>query len=139
MPQPWKDSLAAAVAGGKIPNYPQSIILQGNAPKYPDGVDPNSKTSVCSATYGCRIDSDLWDAPDGMFGVSFDDGPDPVSSTPLLLIFVGGLCHFFHTAILSQAVPVLGADQAEGHPLHDRCEHRRRRPRIQVRIRDPQG
>ncbi len=29
--------------------------------------------------YKCRIAGDVWDAPQGVIGISFDDGPLPVS------------------------------------------------------------
>ncbi|KAI0719530.1 hypothetical protein C8T65DRAFT_568947 [Cerioporus squamosus] len=77
LPQAWTDALNAAVKAGKIPNIPVSTSTGGN-PTYPQGFDPNGPT-VCSATYKCRNKEDLWDAPDGVFGSSFDDGPLPTS------------------------------------------------------------
>ncbi|KAI0352932.1 glycoside hydrolase/deacetylase [Trametes cingulata] len=72
LPKAWTDAYNAAVAAGKIPDIPPST-LNGN-PVYPQGFDPNGQV-VCSATYKCRNNEDLWDAPDGVFGASFDDGP----------------------------------------------------------------
>lgn len=46
-------------------------------PTYPNGLDPNG-AQVCSATYKCRNPGDVWDAPDGYFGINFDDGPTEV-------------------------------------------------------------
>ncbi|KAG8994648.1 hypothetical protein FRB90_000372, partial [Tulasnella sp. 427] len=69
MPQEWINALASAVAAGLIPN-----ITLSNEGNYPSGIDPMS-TEVCSSTDQCRGDGDIWDAPDGMLGVSFDDGP----------------------------------------------------------------
>lgn len=44
---------------------------------YP-GADPNSN-EICSTTYKCRKNPEnIYDAPDGQLGVSFDDGPLPV-------------------------------------------------------------
>lgn len=77
MPQEWKDALNAAVAAGKIPNLAPSTNDPANGPVYAKGLDPMSP-DVCSATYKCRLDTDLWDAPDGQVGISFDDGPIPV-------------------------------------------------------------
>ncbi|OBZ76598.1 Chitin deacetylase [Grifola frondosa] len=74
LPQPWVDALNAAVSAGKIPNIPIPTMGSDGNPAYPSGYDPNSPT-VCSATYQCRIPGDIWDAPDGVFGASFDDGP----------------------------------------------------------------
>ena len=72
LPQEWVDAFNAAVKAGKIPDIPPTT-LNGN-PVYPQGYDPLSDT-VCSATYKCRNKEDLWDAPDGVVGGSFDDGP----------------------------------------------------------------
>lgn len=69
MPQEWITALANAVAAGLIPNI--TLSKEG---VYPKGIDPMS-TDVCSSTDQCRGDGDIWDAPDGMLGVSFDDGP----------------------------------------------------------------
>ncbi|TFY80616.1 hypothetical protein EWM64_g3396 [Hericium alpestre] len=76
MPQAWKDALAAAVKAGKIPNIAPSKDTPNQSPTY--NGDPNG-LEICSATYKCRIDGDVWDAPDGVFGASFDDGPLPAS------------------------------------------------------------
>ncbi|KAI0677523.1 hypothetical protein C8Q78DRAFT_94630 [Trametes maxima] len=72
LPKAWTDALDAAVKAGKIPDIPPST-LNGN-PVYPNGLDPNGDV-VCSATYKCRNKGDLWDAPEGVFAASFDDGP----------------------------------------------------------------
>lgn len=49
-------------------------------PVYPDGLSATG-SEVCSATYKCQNSTtDIWDAPDGVFGAGFDDGPLPVSS-----------------------------------------------------------
>ncbi|RPD67136.1 glycoside hydrolase/deacetylase [Lentinus tigrinus ALCF2SS1-7] len=77
LPQAWLDALDAAVKAGTIPDIPVSTSTGGN-PTYPQGFDPNGPT-VCSATYKCVNKEDLWDAPDGVFGSSFDDGPLPTS------------------------------------------------------------
>ncbi|KAH9060911.1 carbohydrate esterase family 4 protein [Lactarius vividus] len=78
MPQAWKDALSAAVQAGKIPNIPPSSDPNNASPVYPSGYDPYS-SQVCSATYKCRIAGDIWDAPQGVIGISFDDGPLPPS------------------------------------------------------------
>ncbi|KAI0743087.1 glycoside hydrolase/deacetylase [Daedaleopsis nitida] len=80
-PQVWIDALNAAVKAGKIPDLPQSTLdTKSGLPVYPNGLDPNGPV-VCSATYKCRSKdtSEIWDAPDGVFGSSFDDGPLPSS------------------------------------------------------------
>jgi chitin deacetylase len=63
MPQAWKDSLAAAVAAGKIPGYAPSTIDPNLGPVYPKNLDPNDVNTVCSATYKCRVPGSIWDAP----------------------------------------------------------------------------
>lgn len=78
LPQEWTDALNAAVAAGKIPSYAPSTSTGGN-PTYADGLDPTG-SEVCSGTYKCRIDGQIWDAPDGTVGISFDDGPVDVST-----------------------------------------------------------
>ncbi|KAI0053654.1 carbohydrate esterase family 4 protein, partial [Auriscalpium vulgare] len=78
MPQAWKDALNNAVAAGKIPNIPVSSGPANASPVYPAGNDPNT-LPVCSATYKCRLPGDVWDAPAGTVGISFDDGPLPTS------------------------------------------------------------
>jgi hypothetical protein len=80
VPVEWTNALNAAVKAGKIPNVPQSIQSDGpdSSPSYPNKGDPNSP-EICSSTYQCRGNGTIWDAPDGVFGSSFDDGPQPVS------------------------------------------------------------
>ncbi|KAJ3545390.1 hypothetical protein NMY22_g2459 [Coprinellus aureogranulatus] len=86
LPQEWVDALNAADAAGKIPHIPQSSAPGGQSnPVYPPGVNPSSP-EICSATYKCRIAEDIWDAPDGVFASSFDDGPYPTS--PRLIEFL---------------------------------------------------
>lgn len=78
LPKTWVDALDAAVTAGKIPNLPTSISSHGSEPEYPD-LDP-SGAEICSSTYKCMQNStNIWNAPDGYFASSFDDGPQPVS------------------------------------------------------------
>lgn len=87
LPQPWVDALNAAISEGKIPNIPQSQNVPGQNPTYPNGLDP-SGPEVCSGTYKCRIDGDIWDAPTGSVGCGFDDGPVPGVSSLFILPFL---------------------------------------------------
>ncbi|KAH9943415.1 uncharacterized protein BXZ73DRAFT_97456 [Epithele typhae] len=74
IPQAWLTALSAAKSAGKVPSLaPSTQAVPYTNPTYP-GQDPNNMP-VCSATYKCRNPEDLWDAPDGVFGSSFDDGP----------------------------------------------------------------
>ncbi|KAG5643946.1 hypothetical protein DXG03_009297 [Asterophora parasitica] len=87
LPKQWVDALNDAVAAGKIPNIPQSHNTPGTNPIYPPGVNPNGP-EVCSATYKCRIEGDVWDAPDGTFATAFDDGPTPVCTMCSLCLLI---------------------------------------------------
>ena len=79
MPQAWIDALNIAVTAGKIPNIPQSTQSNPSAnPTY--GSTSPTDPSICSASYGCRINGQVWDGPNGTIGIAFDDGPLPVSS-----------------------------------------------------------
>ncbi|KAL1702298.1 carbohydrate esterase family 4 protein [Schizophyllum commune] len=73
IPQDWLDALKAAQDAGKIPDFPPTTVQNDN-PVYPEGSDPNGP-EICSSYYKCRADGTLWDAPEGKFGVGFDDGP----------------------------------------------------------------
>jgi chitin deacetylase len=77
MPKFWADFLETAIKEGKIPDIPQTTLVNG-IPTYPDGVNPISP-EVCSGTLECRIEGDHWDAPDGEIAIGFDDGPTTVS------------------------------------------------------------
>lgn len=81
LPQEWVDALNDAVNAGKIPSIPVTTTSNGASPVYPAGVDQNRDNStICAATNRvCRIPGDIWDAPDGVMGIGFDDGPTPVS------------------------------------------------------------
>ncbi|KIY71454.1 carbohydrate esterase family 4 protein [Cylindrobasidium torrendii FP15055 ss-10] len=85
-PKEWIDALNVAVQAGKIPNIPPSTASTQTNPVYPDGMDPNGP-EICSATYKCRTDREIWDAPDGVLGISFDDGP--YEGTEMLLEYIG--------------------------------------------------
>ncbi|KAJ6562645.1 carbohydrate esterase family 4 protein [Mycena capillaripes] len=76
MPAEWLAALNDAIARKAIPDIPLSKnTTEDGDPVYPTGSDPTGP-EICSATYGCRIDGDVWDAPAGYVGLSFDDGPE---------------------------------------------------------------
>lgn len=79
MPKAWSDALAAAVAAGKIPNIPPTTQVPYQQPQYQSGLNPNSPEICASSFKGCRNPKDIWDAPDGVFALNFDDGPLPES------------------------------------------------------------
>ncbi|KAI0347541.1 glycoside hydrolase/deacetylase [Trametopsis cervina] len=76
LPAEWVAALNAGIQSGQIPNFPPSTPTGGN-PTY-GAADPLS-AQICSTTYKCRKNNDTWDAPDGIVGISFDDGPLPTS------------------------------------------------------------
>jgi chitin deacetylase len=78
IPQAWTDALNNAVQAGTIPNIPVSQQSNPSANPTYGTLNPNG-AQVCSGTYGCRIAGQIWDAPAGVMGISFDDGPLPVS------------------------------------------------------------
>ncbi|GAA5924808.1 uncharacterized protein JCM15063_005739 [Sporobolomyces koalae] len=79
-PKPeWIQKYNEAKAAGKIPgDAPSTLGADGNI-AYAPGVKTGSN-GVCSWTVAhCFGEYDISDAPDGMYGVSFDDGPTPAS------------------------------------------------------------
>ena len=106
LPKEWVDALNTAVTAGKIPNITLARLSGGN-PVYPSGVDASSP-EVCSGATGCRNPNDIWDAPDGVLAISFDDGPAAVSACAALSILDDSmLAHvpfFFRNTGICQAV-----------------------------------
>lgn len=86
VPQEWTDALNEAVAAGKIPNIPPSSVNAATSQvTYPNGINP-SDPSVCSATFGCFAPTDVWNGPDGVLAIGFDDGPTSVSAHAIRLL-----------------------------------------------------
>ena len=79
MSQRWKDVLNDAVKSGKIPGIPVSKLVNG-VPTYPAAIElQRNESAVCSSYYGaCRIEGNVYDAPDGVFGVGFAGAPSEV-------------------------------------------------------------
>ncbi|KAJ9103866.1 hypothetical protein QFC21_002328 [Naganishia friedmannii] len=82
LPQAWKDRLAVVMNSSAFPSYGPSQPNNGY-PQYKSangsalaGTDP----TVCSFTYECVGDGDIHNAPDGVIGLNFDDGPTSFSS-----------------------------------------------------------
>ena len=85
-PQQWLNALKDAVSSGAIPDLPVSKLTNGN-PTY-DSQDAAGPT-LCSGTYQCRGKDEIWDAPDGMIGLSVDDGPvSDAGASPRLYDFL---------------------------------------------------
>ncbi|KAG8885646.1 hypothetical protein FRB97_000089 [Tulasnella sp. 331] len=74
MPASWIQALANVEAAGLIPD----IAPTTGEGIYAEGVNA-SDPEICSAAWQCRAPGDIWDAPDGMLGVAFDDGPTSAS------------------------------------------------------------
>ncbi|KAI0741742.1 hypothetical protein C8Q80DRAFT_1274123 [Daedaleopsis nitida] len=90
-PQAWIDALITAVEAGMIPDIPPSSINPATGlTVYPNGLDTNGPI-VCSATYQCHINgsSEIWDAPEGVFASSFDDGPLPANKMTSTHFMIG--------------------------------------------------
>ncbi|KAI0031381.1 hypothetical protein K488DRAFT_71449 [Vararia minispora EC-137] len=105
MPQKWKDALKAAEGAGKIPSIPVSRQTSNGATPTYDGHDPGAQP-VCSASYQCRLPGQLWDAPDGVIGISFDDGPLSPSANLNAFLHDNGIpsTHFYiGTSILQDS------------------------------------
>ncbi|KAJ9120201.1 hypothetical protein QFC22_003101 [Naganishia vaughanmartiniae] len=81
LPQAWKDRLAAVVASSAFPTYGPTQANNG----YPQYKSANGSTlsgtdpTVCSFTYECVGEGDIHNAPDGVIGLNFDDGPTQFS------------------------------------------------------------
>lgn len=100
VPAAWLNALNAAVAAGKIPDIPISTQPNGEytTPVYNKGTLSFDDPTVCSANaQTCQIPGDIWDAPTGVVGIGFDDGPTPYSDK--LLDFLASnkqaATHFF--------------------------------------------
>lgn len=79
-PSGWLDALNAAVSAGKIPtNCPVATQSGGGVPAYKNssGTMNPGKEPICSSSSQCQGDGQIYNAPAGMVGLSFDDGPLP--------------------------------------------------------------
>jgi len=79
-PKPeWIAALNREKQAGNIPTFKPSIKTADERIIYENGIN-GSDPKICSWTIGCTSPTDINDAPDGMMGISFDDGPEPASS-----------------------------------------------------------
>ncbi|CAE6439299.1 unnamed protein product [Rhizoctonia solani] len=88
VPQAWLDALKAAQAAGKIPTT-ATVPVATTAGVYRDRSGKTldaGKAPICSSTVGCKDDTQVYDVPDGIVALSFDDGPYPAS--PVLYKFL---------------------------------------------------
>ncbi|BGP22101.1 hypothetical protein JCM10295v2_000979 [Rhodotorula toruloides] len=75
----WVARYEAAKAAGQIPTFAPAKMSSTGSPYYSPGV-VTGQNGVCSWTVaGCFGDDNISDAPDGTYGVSFDEGPLPSS------------------------------------------------------------
>ncbi|KAH8088075.1 hypothetical protein HD553DRAFT_367411 [Filobasidium floriforme] len=77
LPQAWLDRLAAVTASPDFPKFGPTQPNNGY-PTYANGLK-GTDPEVCSFTYECISEEDLTDAPQGVVGLNFDDGPTPFS------------------------------------------------------------
>lgn len=82
----WLEALNTQRQAGRIPSFQPSIRTPNEGVKYAAGLNGSDPNTVCSWTIGCKSPNDINDAPAGMMGVSFDDGPTPAS--PELMNFL---------------------------------------------------
>ncbi|WVW84752.1 hypothetical protein I302_106787 [Kwoniella bestiolae CBS 10118] len=73
LPQAWLDKLKSITLPDIKPSNPNN-----GYPTYADGETPQDQ-HICSFTYECTTDEDLYNPPSGTFALSFDDGPTNVS------------------------------------------------------------
>ncbi|EJT48936.1 Chitin deacetylase [Trichosporon asahii var. asahii CBS 2479] len=75
IPKEWTDKLNSI----KLPEgCPVANKKGGSSITYPDNKDGNSP-EICSFTYGCHNEQDVFAGPDGVFVLTFDDGPTEAS------------------------------------------------------------
>ncbi|CAE6337422.1 unnamed protein product [Rhizoctonia solani] len=88
VPQAWRDALKAGIDSGKIPST-STVPVATTAGVYRDRNGKTldaGKAPICSSTVGCKDDTQIYDVPDGIVALSFDDGPYPAS--PVLYKFL---------------------------------------------------
>ncbi|CAH7686645.1 hypothetical protein BY996DRAFT_4580350 [Phakopsora pachyrhizi] len=81
----WVEAYKAHKAAGRIPSIPPAKKSENGLISYGPGIDGKSP-EICSWTLDCRSPSDISNAPENMFGVSFDDGP--ADGTEVLMQFL---------------------------------------------------
>ncbi|KAJ7700698.1 hypothetical protein B0H17DRAFT_1195550 [Mycena rosella] len=67
-------------------SHPVATDVTDQNPVYPTGLRRPNSPEICSSTYKCRIDGDIWDVVDGHVGISFDDGPTDASDDLLAFL-----------------------------------------------------
>ncbi|KAK6908129.1 hypothetical protein I203_102130 [Kwoniella mangroviensis CBS 8507] len=73
LPQAWTDKLKTINLPDVQPSSPNN-----GYPTYADGETPYDQ-KICSFTYQCTTDEDLYNPPSGVLALSFDDGPGDAS------------------------------------------------------------
>ena len=86
LPQDWVDALESLQNAGKIPDIPVSTSPDGSTIIYPKSLKMSQK-DVCNwSITGCFGQNDIHEAEDGVWVISFDDGP--TASSPALYDFL---------------------------------------------------
>lgn len=99
----WVDTYNAAKAAGKIPSFAPAVLRDG-VPYYPSGTETGER-GVCSwSSAHCFGEHDISDAPDGMYGVNFDDGVRP--PLPVLLLDSARLTRPPHAQPVPASLPL---------------------------------
>ncbi|KAF8597099.1 glycoside hydrolase/deacetylase, partial [Ceratobasidium sp. AG-I] len=78
IPAEWTSALAAAVAAGKIPTDCPVASSSGGYRNSSGTMNP-SREPICSSAAQCRGHDQIYDVPDGIVALSFDDGPLPAA------------------------------------------------------------
>lgn len=78
IPAEWTTALSAAIAAGKIPsNCP--VATSSGSYTNSSGTMNAGREPICSSAAQCRGHDQIYDVPDGIAAISFDDGPLPAS------------------------------------------------------------
>ncbi|KAG9125692.1 hypothetical protein FRC07_006591 [Ceratobasidium sp. 392] len=80
IPKEWTDALAAAIAAGKIPQD-CPVASTGGTYRNSSGTISPMSPQICSSAAQCKSPDQVYDVPDGLVALSFDDGPQPASKT----------------------------------------------------------
>ncbi|CAE6454721.1 unnamed protein product [Rhizoctonia solani] len=81
----WTAALQKALADGKIPSYDDvPVATTAGTYRSKSGSTLNGgKAPICSSTVGCKDATQIYDVPDSVVAISFDNDPLPSSKTLL--------------------------------------------------------
>ncbi|PWN51716.1 glycoside hydrolase/deacetylase [Violaceomyces palustris] len=117
LPQIWIDRYNEKKKAGLIPDIPPSNLDPNGGVMYPEGTD---MTDVCSWTVQKCDTGDIWLAPDGYVGITFDDGPTP--QTPELVEYLNeqkqGATHFLIGSAIVWNAEIMDYYTKADPPMH---------------------